>query len=395
MSAELQWDVYMSGALSALSEEDKNYVITQIYSRVDRICKSINLKCYLPHQSQTTPSRGMPHSKVWEIDYEHVIHSRAIVAYIGIPACGVGAEIEMARRENVPVILLFESTKRGNLPQLVLGSPQIKSVIAFDKPDEIDIKLRADLKQILSEAGSSSSNSENIPNSEHGKPTVEELEEKKVYISGTLSALLEENDKKITAVIKKVQQVCEQINVEYAPDKSQTTLNDNTPRQIWQELQRIIAGSGAVVADVSIPDCNVGAEIEMAHTANVPVVLLFERSKQEALSRLILGNPEIKHTIPFDKPDDVSKSLRTELILILSKRNLKETAYFDNWSYRTLCEKEAVLVEMEQKEQKGVKFSLPTEPISCKDWLNSARESDKSNDKDKKLKRNPSLDDFV
>jgi hypothetical protein len=74
---------------------------------------------------------------------------------------------------------------------------------------------------------------------------------------------------------------------------------------------------------------------------------------------------------------------------------LKETAYFDNWSYRTLCEKEAVLVEMEQKEQKGVKFSLPTEPISCKDWLNSARESDKSNDKDKKLKRNPSLDDFV
>src|SRR5208283_3426587 len=97
------------------------------------------LHCYLPSNpsnSQTTPTKVIPHSKVWEIDYERVTNARAIVAYIGFPACGVGAEIEMARRENVPVILLFESKKRGDLPQLVLGNPEVKSIIAFDKPDE-------------------------------------------------------------------------------------------------------------------------------------------------------------------------------------------------------------------------------------------------------------------
>src|SRR5208282_3016187 len=100
-------------------------------------CEGINLKCYLPHNSQTTPLKNMPHSKVWEIDNDRVVHSKVVVAYVGMPACGVGAEIEMARRGNVPTILLCESSKLRDLPPLISGSPQIKYTIPFDKPEDI------------------------------------------------------------------------------------------------------------------------------------------------------------------------------------------------------------------------------------------------------------------
>jgi hypothetical protein len=150
MNAISPWDVYMSGALSALSKEDYLYLTKIIYERVENVCQKIGLRCYLPHKSQTTPTKGMPHAKVWEIDYKRVVNSSAIVAYIGMPALGVGAEIEMARTANVPVILLFESSKQEDLSRLILGNPAIKFTIPFDKPEEIDEQLRAYLTLIFS-----------------------------------------------------------------------------------------------------------------------------------------------------------------------------------------------------------------------------------------------------
>ena len=72
-----------------------------------------------------------------------------------------------------------------------------------------------------------------------------------------------------------------------------------------------------------------GAELEMAHTAEVPVILAFKRSEQEKLSRLILGNPEVKYTLPFDKINAIEQQLKTHLIVILSKRNLDAVALLD------------------------------------------------------------------
>jgi len=141
----------MSGALSALSNEDYSFVITQIYQRVEDVCREMDLDCYLPHKSQTTPTKGMPHSKVWEIDYKRVVNSGAVVAYIGLPALGVGAEIEMARTANVPVILLFETAKQEELSRLILGNPAVKHTIPFDKPEDIKEQLQTALVLTFSE----------------------------------------------------------------------------------------------------------------------------------------------------------------------------------------------------------------------------------------------------
>jgi hypothetical protein len=146
-----QWDVYMSGALSALSGEDYSYVTTQIYERVANVCQEIGLRCYLPHKSQTTPNKGMPHGKVWEIDYKRVVNCSAVIAYIGMPALGVGAEIEMAQTAHVPVILLFETAKQEELSRLILGNPAVKYTIPFDRPKDIEEQLRNALVFIFSE----------------------------------------------------------------------------------------------------------------------------------------------------------------------------------------------------------------------------------------------------
>ena len=390
----------MSGALSALSSEDYEYATTRIYDRVQKICAKINLRCYLPHKSQTTPIKVMPHSKVWEIDYERVVNSKAIVAYIGIPACGVGAEIEMARRENVPVILLFESAKKGNLPQLMLGNPKIRFAIAFDKPEDIDERLEKDLKQIFTkESANNLINSEKKQVQIYDKPTQNrlQLDTRNVYICGTLGRIFQEEKKySVDPFFKTVSSNCKKIDMNYVPDPTQTFLETNFPKEIWERVKKLIEESGVVVANVGEPDCDVGTEVEMAHTAKVPVILLFEKSHQEKLSRLILGNPRIKYTLPFDRIGDIEQQLRTHLILILSKKNLEDTAYSDSWPFPTWFIKNEELAEMEQLQIKGVPFSgFPKRIVTRQDWSERFLELRKESKKVKKVRYlNPSLDIF-
>jgi hypothetical protein len=151
MAITVEWDVYVAGALSALSPEEYLYVTTKVYERVQNVCKKIQLTCYLPQKSQTYSSKTMPHTKVWEVEYKRVLNSGVIVAYVGIPSCGVGAEIEMARTANVPVILLFETNKLEELSQLILGNPAIKYKISFNQPQDIDNQLTDALIMIFSE----------------------------------------------------------------------------------------------------------------------------------------------------------------------------------------------------------------------------------------------------
>lgn len=145
-----EWDVYMSGALSDITPEEYDTVTTEIYGRVAKVCQKMDLKCYCPHQSKTTPTKGMPHGKVWKIDYERVVNSGAVVAYLGIPAFGVGAEIEMARTANVPVILLCETNKQERLSRLILGSPAVVDIVLFDDPSEFEEPLRKPLFYVFS-----------------------------------------------------------------------------------------------------------------------------------------------------------------------------------------------------------------------------------------------------
>ncbi|MBA7639012.1 2'-deoxynucleoside 5'-phosphate N-hydrolase 1 [subsurface metagenome] len=142
--------IYMSGALTGLGEDDLKYA-SEIYNRVEDLCKALGIDAYLPGKSPTTPSKGIPHHKVWKIDYEKVSASLAVVAYVGLPSTGVGAEIEMARQAEVPVVLLCEENRQDAVSRLVLGNPRIVDIVPFTTIDEMEAKLRPILVQVISE----------------------------------------------------------------------------------------------------------------------------------------------------------------------------------------------------------------------------------------------------
>lgn len=122
-------DVYMSGPLSAVSEEEKKELIEEVYEEVYDACDEIGLKCYCPHRADADPSNEMAHGKVWDIDYEKVTTADALVAYVSTPALGVGAEIEMAREAYNDIILLMEGKETENVSRLVTGNPAVMDQI--------------------------------------------------------------------------------------------------------------------------------------------------------------------------------------------------------------------------------------------------------------------------
>ncbi len=151
MSNRSEADVYMSGPLTVVEEKIFAWLTKEVYDRVLGICESVGLSCYCPHRSKTTPTKGITHNKVWKIDYKRVVNSGAVVAYIGIPALGVGAEIEMARSASVPVILICDSERQEGLSRLILGNPAVKDCLIFDHPDDLEDELRRSLYSIFSE----------------------------------------------------------------------------------------------------------------------------------------------------------------------------------------------------------------------------------------------------
>jgi hypothetical protein len=128
-------DVYMSGPLSAVSDDEQERLEQEVYNQVDDACHKIGLDCYCPHQTKTTPSNPISHGQIWDIDYEKVVSSDVLVAYIAHPALGVGAEIEMAREAHNDVILLVEYDNYEDdmeaVSRLVTGNPGVRDLLSF------------------------------------------------------------------------------------------------------------------------------------------------------------------------------------------------------------------------------------------------------------------------
>lgn len=150
-------DVYMSGPLSAVSKDERNRLEKEVYERVYDTCNQMDLKCYCPHMSQTdTSNRQISHGEIWDIDYENVISSDVLVAYIGHPALGVGAEVEMAREAHNEILLLVESDSYDadidSVSRLITGNPSIRALIKFKKNKFSDKKgkLQRHLFEIFS-----------------------------------------------------------------------------------------------------------------------------------------------------------------------------------------------------------------------------------------------------
>lgn len=143
-------DVYMSGPLSAVSNDEQDRLEEEIYNQVYTACNEIGLKCYCPHKSKTDPSKKIEHGRIWDIDYKKVVTADVLVAYVGTAALGVGAEVEMAREAHNDVILLAETDGgTGHISRLVTGNPAISTRLFFDKNSFADSRERTKLQRNL------------------------------------------------------------------------------------------------------------------------------------------------------------------------------------------------------------------------------------------------------
>jgi 2'-deoxynucleoside 5'-phosphate N-hydrolase len=141
---------------------------------------------------------------------------------------------------------------------------------------------------------------------------------KTVYISGALTDMDEDQRAKLRGFYEKLGEVCREFELEpysphvYADPKLVAHL---TPEDVDRIDRLAVTQSYLVIAYIGIPSTGVGIEVELAHHAAKPVVLLFEKEKleQKRITRIVRGNPAIVTEILFEDFDDAYDQLRTFL----------------------------------------------------------------------------------
>lgn len=150
-----------------------------------------------------------------------------------------------------------------------------------------------------------------------------------VYIAGALTGYDEEFLKVVKRqVYERVERICMQIGVTcYVPHKSPVHMRKNVPpREVYQSDNDAIVHAAVVVAYVGVPSIGVGMNIEIAHSKQLPVVLLHEEHSD--VSSMVLGCPAVLKddhiTFPNSSPSAFETPLRLRLIRHMSARNLAQ-----------------------------------------------------------------------
>ncbi len=136
--------IYISGALTII---DSKKDLKNIYERIAGICSTICSDVYVPHLGGTDPVKDpLVHpGSVWVKDHREVASSDLIVAYVGTPSLGVGAELEIARITASDIILWW--FKGEKVSRMAKGNPAVSYQIEAKNEKELEKKLREILKK--------------------------------------------------------------------------------------------------------------------------------------------------------------------------------------------------------------------------------------------------------
>ena len=140
--------VYVSGALTGLNSE--NSCMKEFYERiaitVDKVCGTG--AAYVPHMN-TDPIKhpDVTPEEVYRLDKKKVCTSDLVIAYVGIPSLGVGAELEMANKKGIPILLLYEKGER--VSRLPRGMESVKGICEYSTEEEALQWVEQKLREIL------------------------------------------------------------------------------------------------------------------------------------------------------------------------------------------------------------------------------------------------------
>jgi nucleoside 2-deoxyribosyltransferase len=127
---------YISGALLNAGDLERSRAL---YERLGEACRAAGWEAYVPHQ-HADPERDshLSNMEVAEQDVDQVSAADALVAYVGEPSLGVGAEIAIALRAGKRVLVVAEADRRVSrfLLGLVELHPAQGQILRYDSVDQ-------------------------------------------------------------------------------------------------------------------------------------------------------------------------------------------------------------------------------------------------------------------
>ena len=131
---------YVCGPLTELSV-DKQKSVKLFYQHIADVCeKAIGRRAFVPHEHyDPIKHASFTPQDVDKAERHQVCNLTSILIVVTVaPSWGGGIEVEMARENNVPVILLCEKEKLENrkISRLLRGNPAVKSIISYES--EVD-----------------------------------------------------------------------------------------------------------------------------------------------------------------------------------------------------------------------------------------------------------------
>ncbi len=110
----------------------------------------VNIHAYLPWLY--TDPVAHPHlspSAVYKKNTRKISESDFVLAYLGEPSLGVGQELEIAHKYQVPVVGL---AKRGEqVSRMTLGAPSLRAFFYFEDTKDVVVKLSEALARVFSQ----------------------------------------------------------------------------------------------------------------------------------------------------------------------------------------------------------------------------------------------------
>jgi hypothetical protein len=130
---------YITGALTIT---DNRLDVKKIYEAVGTFCSSKGVITFVPHL-QADP-KSYPHMsprEVWDWNTRGVLGAAVVIAYVGMPSTGTGAEIEMARAAGKDVIIW--SFTGEIVTRFIQGNPAVRHALVVGSLDELYEQLEA------------------------------------------------------------------------------------------------------------------------------------------------------------------------------------------------------------------------------------------------------------
>jgi nucleoside 2-deoxyribosyltransferase len=139
---------YISGALLNAAHLDQSRAL---YERLAEACRAAGWDAYVPHQ-HADPVRDahLSNVDVAERDLENVAAADVLVAYVGEPSLGVGAEVAIALRAGKRVLIVAEADRR--VSRFLLGLAELNagqaSVFRYQSVDDAAAWIAAELGRL-------------------------------------------------------------------------------------------------------------------------------------------------------------------------------------------------------------------------------------------------------